>query len=225
MRVLNVGGSSKSIPLPKMFEGWDQTMLDIDPLSDADLICDARALVETMDPEFFDGIHCSHNLEHYYRHDVPKVLAGFHHVLRADGFVHIQVPNMKFVCAQIAAGADIEDVAYISAAGPIRYVDMMYGLGAYIAMSGHDFMCHKNGFTEISLGNLLIGAGFPFVFIGSNGTELWAYCFKNKPSEQQISHLNLVPTESNGPGDNGRSDLLGPSPDPAAVAQLELEGV
>ena len=225
MRVLNVGGNRKSIPLPKIFEGWEQTMLDIDPASDADLICDARNLSNLSRlQQHFDGVHCSHNLEHYYRHDVAKVLAGFRYALRDDGFAHIQVPNMQYVCAQVAAGADIEDVAYISPAGPIRYVDMMYGLGSYIEMSGQDFMCHKNGFTPQSLGNLLLTNGFPFVFVGTNGGELWAYGFKNKPSEQQMRDLHLVPTESGGPGDNAGSLSLTAQPEPAAAAPTKLEG-
>jgi hypothetical protein len=66
-RVLNVGGNSKSIPLPPHFSGYKHVLLDIDPKSSADIVCDARRLSE-LEKEEFDAVYCSHNLEHYYRH-------------------------------------------------------------------------------------------------------------------------------------------------------------
>src|SRR6266446_7887238 len=41
----------------------------------------------------FDAVYCSHNLEHYYRHDGATVLRGFLHVLKPDGFAEIKVPD------------------------------------------------------------------------------------------------------------------------------------
>lgn len=58
-----------------------------------DVVCDARQLSQ-LPRATYDAVYCSHNLEHYYRHDVPKVLAGFSHVLKVGGFVHIIVPDM-----------------------------------------------------------------------------------------------------------------------------------
>jgi hypothetical protein len=37
--VLNVGGNSKSIPLPGIYQGWDQIWLDIDPAVKPDVLC------------------------------------------------------------------------------------------------------------------------------------------------------------------------------------------
>ena len=85
-RVLNVGGGNKKIPIPEHYAGWEHLLLDIDPRGEPDIVCDAREL-RSLGESRFDAIYCSHNLEHYYRHDVLKVLAGMHHVLRDDGFV------------------------------------------------------------------------------------------------------------------------------------------
>ncbi|MDD1616033.1 MAG: type 11 methyltransferase [Methylococcaceae bacterium NSP1-2] len=85
-KVLNVGGNSKLIPLPPEYEGWDHVLLDIDPKVYPDVLCDARELMGLAGAQY-DSVYCSHNLEHYYHHDVKKVLAGFSHVLKADGFV------------------------------------------------------------------------------------------------------------------------------------------
>ena len=84
-RFLNVGGNSKNIGLPPQFDAFEHLMLDIDPQTSPDILCDARKL-KTLDVGPFDAIYCAHNMEHYYRHDVREVLAGFLHVLRPGGF-------------------------------------------------------------------------------------------------------------------------------------------
>src|SRR5258706_14012634 len=77
-RVLNVGGNNKNIALPSCYMGWKQTLLDIDPRGEPDIVLDAREL-SRVPPCEYDAVYCSHNLEHYYRHDGSKVLAGFFH--------------------------------------------------------------------------------------------------------------------------------------------------
>ncbi len=83
-KVLNVGGNNRAIPLPSIYEEWVQLLLDIDPKGQPDVLCDARAMTD-LPASTYDSVYCSHNLEHYHRHEVPKVLAGFRHVLKADG--------------------------------------------------------------------------------------------------------------------------------------------
>ena len=83
MRVLNVGGG-KGRTLPPHFDGWDQTLLDIDPDTEPDILSDAREMVN-LPPSVYDAIYCSHCLEHFYKHDVPRVLKGFLHVLNDEG--------------------------------------------------------------------------------------------------------------------------------------------
>lgn len=193
MKVLNVGGCNKHIPIPAHFDGWDHVLLDIEPNDEVDVVCDARQL-QTQCPAAYDAVYCSHNLEHYYRHDLPAVLAGFKHVLKTNGFVHIVVPNMLAVFKYlIESGKDIDDVMYDSAAGPIRAVDMIYGLESFIANSGNDFMCHKNGFTAKSMAKLLFMNGFEHVFIGSGDFNITAFAFNKEPSDQQMIDLKLKP--------------------------------
>jgi ubiquinone/menaquinone biosynthesis C-methylase UbiE len=93
---LNVGGNNKSIPLPPHYADFEHLLLDIDPKGSPDIVCDARNLT-SLEGDQFDAIYCSHNLEHYYRHDVAKVLTGFLHVLKHDGFAQIRVPDINEV--------------------------------------------------------------------------------------------------------------------------------
>jgi SAM-dependent methyltransferase len=140
----------------------------------------------------YDSVYCSHNLEHYYHHEVAKVLAGFIHLLKADGFVHIRVPDIGAVMqAMVAKNLDIDDVLYQSKAGAIMVRDVIYGWGLEIERSQCDFFAHKTGFTEKSLISALNAAGFPHIFTLTGNLEISALAFKNKPSEYAIKLLDL----------------------------------
>ena len=180
--VLNVGGNSKRIPIPEHYDGWRHVLLDIDPGPDVDLIQDARTLLDLPGSQF-DAVYCSHNLEHYYKHDGAKVLRGFHHVLKADGFADIRVPNIPAVVAAMGSSdMDIDDVLYVSAAGPITIHDVLYGWGSQIERSGVDFFAHKQGFSATSLRAACVRVGFDNVWVRSSSQfELHAICFKSEP--------------------------------------------
>ncbi len=191
-KILNVGGNSKAIPLPPQYEGWDHVLLDIDPKGNPDVLCDARELITLPEPAY-DSVYCSHNLEHYYYHDVKKVLAGFSHVLKADGFVYICVPDMNEVMRIVVEkNLDIDDELYQCSAGSILVRDVMYGWGIQIESSGCDFFAHKTGFTERSLINVLDGAGFPWIFTCTGNLEVTAFAFKDEPSDYLTKLLNIT---------------------------------
>jgi len=181
-KVLNVGGGSDSIALPEQYEGWQKMLLDIDSKGKPDIVCDARELI-TLDVGQFDAVYCSHNLEHYYRHDVPRVLTGFLHVLNNTGFAHIRVPDMaELMKTVVEKELDIDDFLYQSPAGPITVRDVIYGYGVEIERSGNDFYAHKTGFTAKSLTTALRQAGFPVVMVGTGNLEVVALAFKTQPS-------------------------------------------
>lgn len=183
-RVLNVGGGDKSIGLPKQYAGYEHVLLDIDPAGGPDIVCDARRL-DTLAPAQFDAVYCSHNLEHYHRHDVPKVLAGFLHVLRPDGFAQIRVPDMQEVMRQaVERRLEIDDTLYDSPAGPISVLDVIYGFGVQIERSGNDFYAHKTGFSNRSLTRALQAAGFARSFSGLGNLEINALAFKGEPAAE-----------------------------------------
>lgn len=190
-KVLNVGGNSKSIPLPPQYAGFEHLLLDIDPKGSPDIVCDARHLA-TLPGGQFDAVYCSHNLEHYYRHDVPRVLAGFLHVLKEGGFAQIRVPDINEVMQQaVARKLDIEDFLYQSEAGPIMVLDVLYGYGVEIERSGQDFFAHKTGFTEKSLLAVLQRAGFSSVMSRTANMEVDALAFKGTPDPALGALFNI----------------------------------
>jgi hypothetical protein len=190
-KVLNVGGNSKEIPLPPQYAGWDHVLLDIDPRGNPDVVCDAREL-SNLPGSTYDSVYCSHNLEHYYHHDAVKVLAGFVHVLKADGFAFIRVPDMgELMRTVVEKNLDIDDFLYQSAVGPITVRDVVYGYGVEIERSGNHFYGHKTGFTEKSLMSILKTAGFPLFFTSVGDLEVTALAFLNKPTEHAAGLFNL----------------------------------
>lgn len=169
MRVLNVGGGSKATPIPARYEGWEHVLLDIADGPDVDIVMDARAL-KALGPEFrVHAAYSAHNLEHYHAHDVATVLAGMRHVLLPNGEVHIIVPNIgQLICDMVEHRIDLDDVLYMSPAGEIRPLDVLWGYGAEIEQSGNDFYAHKTGFTAKRLHRVLEAAGFADVKVVAN---------------------------------------------------------
>jgi len=191
--VLNVGGNNKKIAIPAHYGSWRHLLLDISPTDDADIVMDARKLANLPEHQF-DAVYCSHNLEHYYAHEVKTVLTGFAHVLKPDGFAEIHVPNMRNVLKHyVDTGMEINDVLYVSPGGPITVHDVIYGWGKEIEESGEDFYAHKTGFTEISLKAALNQAGFAEVWIADSDNEfaIGALAFTHSASPAQRSMLGL----------------------------------
>jgi len=190
-KVLNVGGNNKAIAIPKHFEGWTHDLLDIDPRGKPDIVCDARKLT-SLAPQTYDAVYCSHNLEHYFAHDVPKVLRGFHHVLKPNGFAEIRVPDIAALIRMVAEkDLDLLDVIYQSPAGPVRVRDVLYGFAPEIERSGQDFYAHKTGFSPKSIALALRECAFAHLAIMRGNLEIRAYAFKEKPESNELQALGL----------------------------------
>jgi ubiquinone/menaquinone biosynthesis C-methylase UbiE len=190
-RVLNVGGNSKEIPLPPEFADFEHLMLDIDPDAKPDICCDAREM-QSLEIGQFDAVYCSHNLEHYYRHDVKTVLMGFLHVLKPGGFVYAVVPDlMEVMQYTVKNGLDIDDVLYTSPAGPIMVLDVLYGYSAEIERRGIDFFAHKTGYSKKSLSAAMKRAGFSIVYSKAENLAITAIAFKETPNPEHLRLFSL----------------------------------
>lgn len=180
LKLLNVGGNSKSIPLPSIYQGVVHHLLDIDPKGEPDVLCDARNLGEIKESEY-DIIYCSHNLEHYYKHDVKKVLLGFKTALKPGGSIHLVVPNMMVVLREmIEKDMDIDDILYESSIGPIMISDVIYGYSKQIEQSGQEFFAHKTGFSIKSLSRCVQNSGFVDIRVAQEGYNIILIAFSSE---------------------------------------------
>ena len=174
-RILNAGSGPGAGATHPVFDRsiWKEVRIDIDPRNAPDFvgsISDMRAIV---DDESFDAVWSSHCIEHLHDHEVLQALREFRRILSDDGFAIISCPNLDAI-AKLIVSQDIESVAYISPAGPIRLLDMIYGHSRSIE-TGHTSMTHKTGFTADRLGRLAVQADFAEarVLEGEN-FDLWA---------------------------------------------------
>lgn len=140
--------------------GWRELRLDIDPAAAPDIIGSMTDMAEVADASV-EALFSSHNLEHLFAHEVPAALAEFRRVLRPGGFVVITCPDLQSVC-ELVAQDKLTDAAYVSPAGPIAPLDILYGHRDAVAR-GKTYMAHKCGFTERVLVGTLQAAGFDLV--------------------------------------------------------------
>lgn len=194
--VLNVGSGGKNTKVPPWFNGWEVTRLDIDPKVSPDWEMDARKLcVMPIKEPPFDAVYCLHNLEHYSQHDAGIVIKGMRHVLKKDGFVDIQVPNVGELLHQFGKHDDwdLDTFLYQSSGGAILVRDMLYGYERQREFAEHpDYMLHRNAFSARTLSLLLNWCGFGYTYAASAGYELRAIGFMIEPDAEQLAAIELV---------------------------------
>lgn len=152
---------------------WAEIRLDIDARVSPDIIGSITDMRGFAQDGSYDAIWSSHNVEHLHAHEVLPAFREFTRVLKPDGFALITCPDLQSVAALIVedkAGA----TAYISPAGPITALDMMFGHGASIAQ-GNAYMAHNTGFTCDRLSRIALEAGFAEARVGKGQYhDLWA---------------------------------------------------
>jgi len=167
---------------------WSEVRIDINGLNSPDII-GSMTDMSAVKSESVDAIFSSHNIEHLYPHDVQTAIAEFHRVLGPQGFCVITCPDIQSVCALVAQDM-LLDPAYISPAGPIAPIDILFGHRPSMAQ-GNLFMAHRTGFTEKTLTATLQEAGFMTVATTKRPHcfDLWALGTKSAISEAQIQEL------------------------------------
>ena len=153
---------------------WRELRLDIDPSVEPDIVGTMLDMSAVPDGSV-DAVYSSHNIEHLYPHEVPAALKEFRRVLKSDGFIVITCPDLQSVC-QFIVDDKLTDEAYLSPAGPIAPIDILYGYRPEME-NGNLYMAHRSGFTEKTLICSLQAAGFSSIHSMRRGHpfyDLWA---------------------------------------------------
>lgn len=176
--VLHVGcGAYNPNKLHQRFnrDEWKEIRLDIDPNVKPDILGDITNMADVADASV-DAIWSSHNIEHLYPHQVEVAFREFHRVLKPGGFVFITLPDIQAVARHVAEG-NLEEPLYVSPAGPISAIDILYGFRPSLE-KGNYFMAHKTGFTAQTMTRKLMNTGFKEVKVQSVKLDLWAVGYK-----------------------------------------------
>lgn len=185
--MLNAGAGStapKRIQPLLLSQDWEEVRLDVDGNVNPDIVGSVTDLSKLFPPASFDAIWCSHVVEHLYAHEVHPTFVQFREVLKPDGFALIMSPDLEAVAQHVLAHG-LASIAYVSPAGPIRPLDMIYGHSGAIEQ-GRYHMAHKTGFTTERMGNLLLSAGFPMVTVRSENFEICALALMPKAEDGKI---------------------------------------
>lgn len=167
---------------------WSEIRFDIDEEVKPDIVGTLTDMT-AVQTGFVDAVYSSHNLEHLFWHEVVPALREFNRVLKDDGLVVLICPDLQSVCEAVANDKLLEPL-YVSPAGPISPIDILYGHRGFIA-NGNKYMAHNTGFTKKVLDEVFSQAGFPFrVTLHRPDTHaLWAFAFKQPRTEQQATEI------------------------------------
>jgi SAM-dependent methyltransferase len=168
--------------------GWREVTLDIDPSTRPEIVSSIHDMRANVSDGRFDAVWSSHTIEHLHAHEVIPAFREFRRVLKSDGFALLTCPDLTAI-ARLAAEGDVERVVYLSPAGPIRVIDMIFGYGSAIA-EGHLAMAHNTGFTAQRLARVALAAGFSEVrVIEGDHCDLWAAALGPDADLRELSRM------------------------------------
>lgn len=167
---------------------WNELRFDIDQSVTPDItgtLTDMSAVATGS----VDALYSSHNIEHLAPHEVPIAVREFHRVLADDGFAIILCPDLQRVAEAVLADRMFEPL-YVSSAGPVSAMDMIYGHIAFTA-DGNEYQTHKCGFTASTLSGVFLQYGFAKTYGGRDleTYALWLIAFKQPQPEEVIKHI------------------------------------
>jgi len=117
-------------------------------------------------------------------------LKEFHRVLKKDGMVVIECPDLQSTCESVVNDKLLDPLYHTEAGAPITPLDIIYGHVGLIAQ-GNKFMAHKCGFTYSTLLKEFIDAGFN-KYIGGRrlaGFDLFLVACKGEKSDEDLNKL------------------------------------
>jgi SAM-dependent methyltransferase len=187
--VLHVGcGAQEREQLPAAFQDtpWREIRLDIDPAVRPDFIANMTDMHAVSDG-LVDVVYAAQTIEQLYPHELALALLEAYRVLKPDGFILITVPDLQEVARHIAEDR-LEEPLYMSPAGPIAALDILYGHRPSLA-NNKAFVAPRTGFTGGTLTSALIKAGFAAVLVQRElpAFRLTAIAFRNPPDDSRVA--------------------------------------
>jgi len=186
--LLHVGYGYDHAKPPPVFRnaGWREIRLDIDPPGAPE--CGASMTNMQMISEGkIDAVYLPKAINRLYPHEVPLALREIHRVLKPTGLTFITIADLQGA-ARYVAEDKLEDPLYMSPAGPIAPLDILYGHRPSLA-NGKAFVTPRTGFTSSTLAAALIRAGFDTVMVQRDPSAfcLTAIAFRSRPDKEQLA--------------------------------------
>lgn len=125
-------------------------------------IKDDMVTLKTIEDNSIDEIRAFHVLEHLFEKDVKPALSSMFRVLKPQGKIHIQVPDLVWLCQD-----------FVNQQEDARWgwkLQTLFGLQREENLIGE---MHKTGFSADRLKKLLLEAGFVDVTSQSSWNEIY----------------------------------------------------
>jgi SAM-dependent methyltransferase len=181
-------GAPAQTTLPPAFLGWRTIRVDTDPDARPDFVGGLTDLHGIADG-LADAVYSSQAIENLAPQAVPLALREIHRVLKPGGFVLISLPDLQEVARYVCEGR-LEERLYMSPAGPVTPLDMLYGHRPSMAR-GNAFASPRTGFTSATFAAALTGAGFGAVIVQRDPAafRLTAIGFRSLPDSKQMAEV------------------------------------
>jgi ubiquinone/menaquinone biosynthesis C-methylase UbiE len=143
-----------------------------------DVICDVRNLDKFSD-NYADEILSVHVIEHFWRWEVIQILKEWVRVLKPNGKLIIECPNLKSACEEFLKNPDLH-----SGPGPEgqRTMWVFYGDPRWT----DPLMVHRWGYTPQSLANIIHQAGLRDLRLEPAQFKL------REPRDMRITGIKLI---------------------------------
>lgn len=128
-----------------VLDGWINCDVQVSPRAKRppELICDAKSI--PLPDSSADELMALHLVEHFFRWEIPEVLAEWKRLLKPGGLLVLELPNIEAACKNLLAGMD----------------DQMGMWPLYGDWSHRDpYMMHKHGYTPRTIEALVAECGF-----------------------------------------------------------------
>ena len=165
MILLHLGSGGQRLGHP---EATQEVTVDL--MADCDVRADARTL--PFGDGVFDSVYAAHLIEHLNEAEGVEALQEWRRVLKRGGEVLVRCPDFDAILDYLVRGGPLS-VAYESAVGPIRPMDMLYGYQP--DLKRWPSMGHRWAYTQRMLGAALQAAGFRETEVAKEKAilELW----------------------------------------------------
>jgi ubiquinone/menaquinone biosynthesis C-methylase UbiE len=160
VKILHAGCGGEYLPPQYLPFNAEEVRLDANPDMKPDIVA---SIDDLGDIGPFDGIHCSHCLEHLQWDHAHKALSEFYRVLNVGGFLYIQVPNLEGIKPTL-------EVLYEVNGLKITGIDILYGCRHFA--KNNEWMLHRSGWIPETLVKAFEDAGFQHVGVRSGGLYL-----------------------------------------------------
>jgi predicted SAM-dependent methyltransferase len=125
--------------------------VDINPDNNPDVVASALDYLESLADESVDEVHMYHVLEHFAKPEALEVLENTQRVLKKDGLVVVECPDLMKCCI---------NVLQAKVKGDNYRIERFGLLGIYGEQDSTEHMFHKWGYWPEYLGSIFVELGF-----------------------------------------------------------------